>query len=265
MEREERESIEISSLNRFQRRVLGVLVEKGMTTPDAYPLTIKATTTGSNQKSNRDPVMSIDEDEVLDALEQLREMGLVAEVHTDGGRAQRYRHYLRHVFDWSEPQLAIMTELLLRGRQQLGELRSRAGRMKKTESLDHLRQELRSLMEAGHVQANGDLARRGIEVDHTWYTDREAEKMPQVSAPSASDEPAGSQRIDAVPTAAPVAQPTTNSPPNEADSTRLAGLERDNRSLREELSACQEDLESLRDEFRRLTDEFEDLRRALGG
>jgi uncharacterized protein YceH (UPF0502 family) len=123
------EKITLTTLSRPQRRVLGTLVEKGLTTPDQYPLTLKAATTGCNQKSNRDPVTEYDEDAVQRTLDELREMGLVGEVHTEGGRAARYRHYMRQKTTITEPQLAILTELMLRGRQQLGELRTRASRM----------------------------------------------------------------------------------------------------------------------------------------
>ena len=101
----EEEKNQIRQLTRLQRRVLGTLMEKGFTTPDQYPMTLKGATTGCNQKSNRDPVTEYSEAEVADALEQLRELGLVAEVFTDGGRAPRYRHYIRHKFDFSETSL----------------------------------------------------------------------------------------------------------------------------------------------------------------
>ena len=120
-------------------------MEKAFTTPEQYPLTLKATTTGCNQKSNRDPVTSYSEGDVQQALDEMREDLLVAEVFTDGGRAARYRHYMRHKFDFTEAQFAIVAELLLRGRQQLGELRSRASRMVRIESQEQLREALQDL------------------------------------------------------------------------------------------------------------------------
>lgn len=164
---------QIKELSRIQRRVIGALMEKAFTTPEQYPLTLKATTTACNQKSNRDPVVSYSEDQVQDALDELREDLLVAEVFTDGGRAPRYRHYMRHKFDFSEPQFAIIAELLLRGRQQPGELRTRASRMVRIENQDQLRTELSGLLEKGYIQSNGPLDRRGVEVDHTLYTAKE--------------------------------------------------------------------------------------------
>jgi uncharacterized protein YceH (UPF0502 family) len=168
---------QIRQLSRIQRRVIGVLMEKGFTTPEQYPLTLKAATTGCNQKSNRDPVTSYSEDQVMQALDELREQHLVAEVFTDGGRAARYRHYMRHCFDFSEAQFAIIAELLLRGRQQLGELRTRASRMIRIESQEALRDELSGLQENGFLQSNGPLERRGIEVDHTFYLASENQQL----------------------------------------------------------------------------------------
>lgn len=157
-----------------QRRVIGVLVEKGFTTPEYYPLTLKAVTTGCNQKSNRDPVSNYSEDAVEETLDQLRELGLVAVVHTESGRTERFRHFVRKRFPFTEPQLAILTELLLRGRQQLGELRSRASRMVTIGNVDELRDNLKQLAEGGWIRASGPLERRGIEVDHTFYAEGEA-------------------------------------------------------------------------------------------
>jgi uncharacterized protein YceH (UPF0502 family) len=167
----------IRQLTRLQRRVLGTLMEKGFTTPDQYPMTVKGAMTGCNQKSNRDPVTEYSEAEVADALEQLRQLGLVGEVFTDGGRSARYRHYMRHKFDFSESQHAIICELLLRGRQQPGELRTRASRMVRIESQEQLKSDLQGLAEKGFVQSNGPLERRGVEVDHTFYLPKENMKM----------------------------------------------------------------------------------------
>jgi uncharacterized protein YceH (UPF0502 family) len=192
----------IRQLTRLQRRVLGTLMEKGFTTPDQYPMTLKGAMTGCNQKSNRDPVTEYSEAEVADALEQLRTMGLVAEVFTDGGRAPRYRHYVRHKFDFNETQFAVLCELLLRGRQQPGELRTRASRMVRIDSQEQLKADLQSLQEKGFVQSNGPLERRGVEVDHTFYLPKEnmtmaaaslpAEDEPRVAEPSAPLRPAAS-------------------------------------------------------------------------
>ena len=125
IEEPEQDAPPITELNKGQRRVLGTLLEKAFTTPEAYPLTVKALTAGCNQKSNRHPLTEYSEDDVLEVLDQLRQMGLVAVVHTETGRTERFRHYMRKRFTFSEPQLAVLTELLLRGRQSIGDLRAR--------------------------------------------------------------------------------------------------------------------------------------------
>ncbi len=182
-----------ASFSKRQRRVLGSLIEKAFTTPEYYPLTLKALTTACNQKSNRDPVVNYSEDDVQEIADELRELGVMAVVHTETGRTERYRHYLRKHYNVTEPGLAILGELFLRGRQQLGELRSRASRMVPIDSLEALRSELSTLMESGYVQASGSLERRGIEVDHGFYQ----EAVPEWSAPrdeGSDDEPSGGGR-----------------------------------------------------------------------
>lgn len=123
------------SLNATERRVLGVLIEKSYATPEQYPLTLNALVTGSNQKSCRDPVMNIGEEEVLDAIDKLRDYKLAALVRTSGGRTDRYRHLVADAWDLEGKEAAVVAELLLRGPQTDGELRQRASRMVPIESL----------------------------------------------------------------------------------------------------------------------------------
>lgn len=115
-------------LNDLEIRVLGCLIEKEMATPEYYPLTLNALTNACNQKSNRDPVMSLDEADVIRALDALRTQGLAMQ-SAEGVRVPRYRHTLAEKLHLEPPQLAVLAELLLRGPQTLGELRTRAERM----------------------------------------------------------------------------------------------------------------------------------------
>ena len=257
MPENESEHVSLKDLSRKQRRVLGVLLEKAFTVPDQYPLTLKAATTGCNQKNNRDPVTNYDEDDVLDSLNELQERGLVGCLHTEGGRTERYRHYMRHKTPLSEPQLAVITELMLRGKQQLGELRTRASRMVAINTQEDLRAELQKLIDAGLVRANGPLERRGIEVDHDLYQYNEnreplaeyrAEENEPQSTPSSSSVSAPASRTASVPTIAAAS----------VGNERLANLESVVQELRQELS-------SVRSEFAELQNRFEDLRRQLGG
>jgi uncharacterized protein YceH (UPF0502 family) len=124
------------SLNADESRVLGVLIEKSTTTPEQYPLSLNAVTSGSNQKNNRDPVRTMTEDQCFDALELLREKGLVVRVDTPGNRVHKYRQNAGEVLHARGGELAILAELLLRGPQTVGELRGRASRMAAMESIE---------------------------------------------------------------------------------------------------------------------------------
>ena len=253
-EPEKKETVSLKDMPRKQRRVLGVLLEKAFTVPDQYPMTLKATTTGCNQKNNRDPISNYDEDDVQDTLTALQERGLVACLHTESGRTERYRHYMRHKTNLNEQQLAIMTELMLRGKQQLGELRTRASRMVAIESQDDLRRELQALMAANLVRANGPLERRGIEVDHDLYPPSENHEPLAEYRGEESDEPV----VRAVVNSASRQALRTSEEGTSVDPDRIMNLEATIRELKEEVA-------SVRTEFRALQDRFEDLRRQLGG
>src|SRR5207244_3066302 len=128
-----------------ERRILGVLVEKQKTTPDAYPLSVNALVTGSNQKSNRDPLLNLTDVEVEDALARLQQRGLVLRI--TGGRVERWRHVLYDVWTPDKVEMAVLAELLLRGPQTEGELRTRASRMEPIDDLDKLRALLKPLVQ----------------------------------------------------------------------------------------------------------------------
>lgn len=244
----------ITELSRAQRRVLGVLVEKGITTPEVYPLTVKAVVAGCNQKSNRDPVVSYDEDRAETVLEELRELGLVAQVFTESGRTARYRHYMRKRFTLTEPQLAILTELMLRGQQAVGELRTRASRMAPIETLEQLRAELEGLAAMNLVRADGPLDRRGVEVDHNLYPANEKQPMRARAVADGEDAPV---RPSASASSQVVADPGL--------AGRVSALESACELLQTENASLTESLTALRDDFRKLGDELNELRRALGG
>jgi uncharacterized protein len=128
-------------------RVLGVLIEKELTTPDQYPLSLNALVNGANQKNNREPVTSMQENDAFDAIESLRVQSLVVRVETPGQRVNRYRHNAKEVLRIRAGAIAVLAELLLRGPQTLGELRGRASRMHPIDSLDAVKDFLRELAE----------------------------------------------------------------------------------------------------------------------
>lgn len=162
----------ISSLD---RRVAGVLVEKAKTTPDGYPMTLSGLKAGCNQKTNRYPLMEVEQEDIEEALERLRAAGAVTEVQ-GSGRVAKYRH---HMYEWlgvDKVELAVMTELLLRGAQTEGELRGRAARMDPIPDLPALRPVLESLIKKNLVISLTPEG-RGHVVTHNLYEPRELEKV----------------------------------------------------------------------------------------
>ena len=134
------------TLSDIEQRVLGVLIEKSMTQPDIYPLSVNALVLGCNQKQNRDPVMSLSEQDVSRTLTYLMVRGLVLEINPGrGSRVKKYRHEVESHFGWHERARAVMAELLLRGPQTVGELRLRCSRMVPFDSIDAVSRELDTL------------------------------------------------------------------------------------------------------------------------
>jgi uncharacterized protein YceH (UPF0502 family) len=130
-------------------RALGTLIEKAMTVPGQYPLSLNSLVTGINQKSNRDPVVEIDEDRALRAIDGLRAKGLARDVTFTGSRVEKYRHTAGEALEARAPELAILAELLLRGPQTVGELRGRASRMHPFDSLEAVEGVLAGLASRG--------------------------------------------------------------------------------------------------------------------
>ena len=121
-----------------QRRVLGTLMEKSKTTPDVYPMSYAGLTTGCNQKSNRAPITNYTSEQIETIVDELRALGAAAMIQ-GSGRVTKVRHYAYHWLGLEKVEAAIMTELLLRGEQTLGELRTRAARMEPINDLDELK------------------------------------------------------------------------------------------------------------------------------
>jgi uncharacterized protein YceH (UPF0502 family) len=162
-------------LSPFERRVLGVLVEKAKTTPDVYPLSISALVTGCNQKSNRDPVMNLSEEDVEDALTRAQQKGLAIKI--TGGRVLRWRHALYEAWHVDKGDLAVLAELLLRGPQTEGELRSRASRMEELGDLEALRAVLRPLAQRRLIVYLSPEGQRGTMLTHGFHDAAELERL----------------------------------------------------------------------------------------
>ncbi len=255
-------------LSAIDRRVLGVLVEKAKTTPDGYPMSVNSLRSGCNQKNNRFPLMELELEDVEESLARLRAAGAVAEVQ-GGGRVARYRHYMYEWMGVEKLELAVMTELLLRGAQTEGELRGRAARMDPIADLEALRPLLASLKEKGLIVSLTPEG-RGHVVTHALYEPRELEKLRAEFAstaprhepgPAVESRPTGSPGHGATqpashgahaPMAAerPAAGPVASA--SEAFATRQSvdALRAELDQVREELAGLRKDLDDLWANFR---------------
>ena len=134
-------------LSAAEARALGALVEKEINTPDYYPLTLNALINACNQRSNREPVMDLDEDDTRQALHGLESKGLAGRARSADGRVTKYEHWLGEAFNFSRAETALMCVLLLRGPQTPGELRGRTERMHRFEEISDVLAGLQKLME----------------------------------------------------------------------------------------------------------------------
>ena len=134
-------------LSEVEVRVLGSLIEKDITTPDYYPLSLNALVNACNQKNNRDPVMTLDEGSVRQALSSLQEKRMAGPAGGADSRVTKYEHRLQEVFNFDRRETAVVCVLLLRGPQTPGELRGRTERMYRFEALDDVEATLKKLTE----------------------------------------------------------------------------------------------------------------------
>jgi len=133
-------------LNDAEVRVLGSLIEKEITTPDYYPLSLNALVAACNQSSNRNPVVHFDEETVVRALDTLREKKLVHQVERSESRVTKYRHVLYEAMKLGRPTIAVMCVMMLRGPQTVGEIRTRSSRLYDFSSLEEVETVLNSLV-----------------------------------------------------------------------------------------------------------------------
>ncbi len=221
-------------LDMRERRVLGVLVEKAKTTPDTYPLSINALTTGCNQKSNREPLLNLTDQEVEDTLIRCQKKGLAIKI--TGGRVVRWKHCLYESLHVDKVDLAILGELLLRGPQTEGELRSRASRMEPIDDLDALRNALRPLVERKLVVYLTPEERRGAVLTHGFHDPTELERLRSRVVAEPADE---SPRPSAV-AASPV------------QDERWSQMESAWNAAREDIATLKQTVASLHEELRQL-------------
>jgi hypothetical protein len=227
-------------LEPLEARVLGVLIEKALTTPEQYPLSLNGLTAGCNQKNNRDPLLSVSEREVSDAILRLRVAGLVDFVQLTGQRVEKYRHKADAHLQLQPAEVAVLAELLLRGPQQAGELRSRVERMHPVPDLAALQLVLDALAVKGLVvrleRRSGERANRYAQT----LCPAQGAAAPAATTANSPREPS------AAATTAPV---TVNSPPERSVAPtrppaaatdldgRVAALEAEVATLRERMRA----------------------------
>jgi uncharacterized protein YceH (UPF0502 family) len=133
-------------LTETEIRVVGCLIEKQLTTPEYYPLTLNALVAACNQKTSREPVVSFSEETVEKALDSLREKNLVYVFYGSTSRVPKYKHLVPDVFELTPPEVAVVCVLMLRGAQTLGELRERTGRLYEFSGLGEVAETLDGLM-----------------------------------------------------------------------------------------------------------------------
>lgn len=206
---------------------MGSLVEKQLTTPEYYPLTLNALTAACNQKSNRDPVLALGETEILAAIDSLRDKNLVYLYYGSTSRTVKYKHMLPQVFELEAPAVAAMTLLMLRGPQTVGELRGRADRLYEFSGLAEVQETLDELAARAEPLA--------VKLDRQ-PGQKEARYAHLLSGPVDSETFAGSQAQAAVTSAGP--------------GDRISMLEKEVERLIDELAA-------LREEFARFQKQFE--------
>ncbi len=246
-------------LRAIDRRVAGVLAEKAKTTPDIYPMSLNAVCTGCNQKSNRHPVMALEPDDVEESLDRLREMGAVSLVE-GYGRVRKYRHYLYQWLGVDKVELAVMTELLLRGPQTVGELRGRAARMEPIADLAALRPVLEGLKQKGLVVSLTPEG-RGHVVTHALYLPDELQKLQAQHGEGVS---AGPARPAAVPADAAPATTATTAAGAGVEQEIIATLRSDIDELKTHLAQLRSDVEQLVAAHQRVDDDLRQLKDALG-
>ena len=211
-------------LNPAEARVLGALIEKDITTPDYYPLSLNALINACNQKNNREPVTNFDEETVRLALRNLSDKRLAGPASGADGRVTKYEHRLQEVFNFTRPETAILCVLLLRGPQTPGELRGRTERMHRFEDLDEVLSGLQQLMRREPPLAKALGRRPGtkeIRYAHLLSGDVEAWEPPAETASSSGS----------------------------ADAERLIQLEEQMATLRSEVAELKQQMADFRKQF----------------
>ena len=212
-------------LNEIEIRVLASLIEKQITTPEYYPLTLNSLTLACNQKNNRNPVTSYSESAVSDALETLREKNLTYVFYGSTSRVPKYKHVMPEVMHLTAPQLAVMCVLMLRGTQTPGELRGNGSRLYPFSGLDEIEKTLDSLINHEHdplvVRLPRQPGQKEMRFAHLLSGPIDVEDIQFESQPRTRQKSGDSERLEQL-------------------ENQVAGLTEDLRTLREQFQAFTE-------------------------
>ena len=212
------------TLTETEVRVLGSLIEKDITTPEYYPLSLNALVNACNQKSNRDPVMQLDENAVRDALSSLQQRRLAGPAGGADSRVTKYEHRTQEVFNFTRAEIAVLCVLLLRGPQTPGELRGRTERMHRFETLDDVQAALQKLMQRDPPLVKVLPRQPGTKESRWVHLLAGDVVVPEVPAPAGVGRDPG-------------------------DAARIARLEEEVAALRRELGDVKDQLERFRKQF----------------
>jgi len=212
-------------LTPIEIRVLGSLIEKDITIPDYYPLSLNALVNACNQKNNRDPIMTLDEDSVRHALGSLQEKCLASPAGGADSRVTKYEHRLQEVFNFDRREIAIVCVLLLRGPQTPGELRGRSDRMYHFETLDDVQSTIQRL------------------------TDRQPSLVKMLPRQPGTKESRYIHLFGDVPADDPTPLPAPRHTTSAHDDSRVAAVEAEVASLRNEVAELRQQLFDLKKQF----------------
>lgn len=222
----------IYDLDAVATRVLGALIEKEITTPDYYPLSLNALVNACNQKSNRDPVMELDESSVRMALRSLDDKALARSAVAGDSRVAKYEHQLPEAFNFTRPEMAVLCELMLRGPQTPGELRGRASRLHPFEDLSAVHSALQRLMHRDPPLAK--LLARQPGTKEARYAQLLSGDVPDgASAPDAPESPVQ----------------TASSSRGHAADDRLAPIEEEIAAIKNEIAQLKQQFAEFRKQF----------------
>jgi len=214
----------MNELSETEARVVGCLVEKQLTTPEYYPLTLNALTAACNQKTNREPVVSFDEETVTRTLENLREKNLVYVFYGSSSRVPKYKHMLPSVYELSPPEVAVVSVLMLRGAQTIGELNQRTSRLYEFSGLNEISETLDGLAKRDEpivVKLERQIGQKEARYAHLLSGEIDVEAMSNLREVSS-----GQTRND-----------------------RIAELERETENMRSEFNLFRQEFEDFKKQF----------------